>query len=54
MQAGNCPCPAGAAFDKIAHSVDEPQAVSARGVGRKASPSGERIGDMAIVFNLAQ
>ncbi len=54
MQPCDRPCLAGAPFDEIAHSVDEPQAVSACGVGWKASPAGERISDVATVLDLAQ
>jgi hypothetical protein len=39
MQPGDRPCLAGAPFDEIAHSVDEPQAVSACGVGWEAPPA---------------
>src|SRR5262245_37041686 len=44
---------AGSQFDQVAYLVDHPQAVSSR-VGRPPGTPGERVGDPALVPDLAE
>src|SRR5580692_7934269 len=53
LQADGGPGPAGAQFDEVADLVDDPESLAAENVERRPAPAGQRVGDPALVVQLA-